>query len=186
VTSINPLRRAEKAIPPEEFGDNWADRLDDSDVKVIHSYFERRERVWTSYGWINFRIGGRDNRIDMAGDRKVGITFELPRNSLMAAIKFEVFDDLLIGNFMKTTLHGSPSLYPDFTPYVAKYADNGRAYSLADIKKYMGEYRRRSPAEFILHRFENRTESMMRRFVVRDSYLFNLAKRGYLLLHQPK
>ena len=69
---------------------------------------------------------------------------------------------------------------------MAKYADNGRAYSRADIKKYMADYRRRSPAEFILHRFEQRTEYMLRRFVARDSYLFNLAKKGYVLLHQSK
>ena len=50
----------------------------------------------------------------------------------------------------------------------------------------MTDYRRRSPAEFILHRFEERTEYMLRRFVARDSYLFNLAKKGYVLLHQSK
>src|SRR6266571_6622242 len=42
----------------------------------------------------------------------------------------KILDHLLIGNFMKTTLHGKwpeSRLYPEFSPYVAKYADNGRA-----------------------------------------------------------
>ena len=29
----------------------------------------------------------------------------------MEAIEYEIFDDLLIGNFMKTTLHNMESLY---------------------------------------------------------------------------
>jgi hypothetical protein len=30
--------------------------------------------------------------------------FEVPRKSLMDAVQWRIFDDLLIGNFMKTTL----------------------------------------------------------------------------------
>jgi hypothetical protein len=51
------------------------------------------------------------------------------------------FDDLLIGNFIKTTLHGKvSSLYPDFSPYVAKYGDNGLAYSEEDLDRYFRYY----------------------------------------------
>ncbi len=60
------------------------------------------------------------------------ITFAVPRTSLMRAVEWEIFDDLLIGNFMETTLHGrwpTSGLYPGFTPYVTKYADNGRAHT---------------------------------------------------------
>jgi hypothetical protein len=67
----------------------------------------------------------------------------------MAAVGFRVFDDLLIGNFMKTTLVGdwharnAAGLYPDFTPFVCKYADNGGARSAAELAAYFAEYRRR-------------------------------------------
>ena len=55
----------------------------------------------------------------------------------MTAINYEIFDDLLIGNFMKTVLHGGVrSLYPDFTPYVAKYGDNGRAFTVGELHDY--------------------------------------------------
>jgi hypothetical protein len=60
----------------------------------------------------------------------------------MTAVRHEIFDDLLIGNFMKTTLHGGVrSLYPDFTPYVAKYGDNGRAFSTSELGAYFAAYR---------------------------------------------
>ena len=57
----------------------------------------------------------------------------------MQAVQFEIFDDLLIGNFMKTRLEGEwsqPGLHPDFTPYVAKYADNGRAKAPEELKAF--------------------------------------------------
>jgi hypothetical protein len=59
-----------------------------------------------------------------------GLTFEAPRHSFMTSVEYEILDDMLIGNIMKVTLHGqfsSAPLYPHFTPYVTKYADNGRA-----------------------------------------------------------
>jgi hypothetical protein len=57
---------------------------------------------------VTVRVGGKDHTIDLARRKfERGITFEVPRSSLMTAVEYEVFDDLLIGNFMKTTLHGS-------------------------------------------------------------------------------
>ena len=54
----------------------------------------------------------------------------------MQAVKFQVFDDLLIGNFMKTTLINCKSLYPNFSPYVAKYGDNGYSKTDNQLKNY--------------------------------------------------
>ena len=38
----------------------------------------------------------------------------------MSCIEHELFDDLLIGNYMRTTLFNVEALYPNFTPFVAK------------------------------------------------------------------
>ena len=42
---------------------------------------------------------------------------------------------------MKTKLINVPSLYPDFTPYVSKYGDNGMARTDAELKKYFEYYK---------------------------------------------
>ena len=42
---------------------------------------------------------------------------------------------------MKTRLLNVPSLYPDFTPYVTKYGDNGNVYSKQELKKYFDYYK---------------------------------------------
>ena len=55
----------------------------------------------------------------------------------------------MIANFTKTTRHGdwpergAGALYPDFNPFVAKYGDNGGAYTPDELKAYFAEYRRR-------------------------------------------
>ena len=52
----------------------------------------------------------------------------------MHAIKNNVFDDLLIGNFMKTYLSGIKNLrYPNFGLYVAKLSDNAYVKTKKDI-----------------------------------------------------
>ena len=54
--------------------------------------------------FINLKVGGKNNIIEFSkkGFNR-GLTFEAPRASLMASINYQVFDDILIGNFMKTT-----------------------------------------------------------------------------------
>jgi hypothetical protein len=53
----------------------------------------------------------------------------------MTSIDYRIFDDLLIGNFMKTTLHGLDQLNAppaEFNYSVAKYGDNGQAETEAE------------------------------------------------------
>jgi len=128
---------------PGEFGDDWSEPLESEDLRALQTYFRRFEQVRRQFGFLNFRVGSRDNFLDLEGPKVRGITFEAPRNSLMTSVRCEIFDDLLIANFARTTLHGDVrSLYPDFTPYVAKYGDNGRAFSVGDLREYFWAYRR--------------------------------------------
>ena len=94
-----------------------------------------------------FRVGDEEHAVDLGGrDTGRSVTFAVPRASLMRAVEWEIFDDLLIGNYMTATLHGpwpSSRLYPGFTPWVTKYADNGRARTDAELRAYFAEYRRR-------------------------------------------
>ena len=84
--------------------------------------------------------------IDLNPDiREVGISFECPRASLITGIENQLFDDLLIGNFMRTTLQNVHDLYPHFTAYVAKYADNGGAKTKRELITYFGHYYMRDP-----------------------------------------
>ncbi|MGB8899089.1 MAG: hypothetical protein WCC90_07560 [Methylocella sp.] len=113
------------------------------------------------------RVGGEDTHVELAnGGYKRGIIFEAPRKSLMDAVSWQIFDDLLIGNFMKSRLVGIKSLYPGFTPFVSKYSDNGLASTTAEVSAYMEQYRRRNPLAFLKHELGMKTTQRLRSYVL--------------------
>jgi hypothetical protein len=124
----------------------------------VRGYFQAVSHLASCFDYLNFRVGGRDTIVPLATRNfRRAITFEAPRASLMAAVDYEVFDDLLIGNFMRTTMHGDVGdqrLYPDFSPWVAKYADTGRARSEEDLEAYFRWYRRQAPYDYFRHQLE--------------------------------
>ena len=180
---IDPPSNAVTVRQPGEFGDNWDDLLDQAALAKIQAYFTSVRHLSTYLDFVNLRVGGRDNFVCFATKKfNRGITFEVPRTSLMTAVEYEVFDDLLIGNFMKTTLHGKwprSGLYPDFSPYVAKYADNGRARTREELDAYFNEYRRRAPLDYVRHRFEEKSKDIIRGYVPAESRLFQATKKVY-------
>lgn len=146
---IEPPEAPARVIDPREFGDDWEEQLSPEEVAEVERYVRSTEHVAETLGFVRFRVGGRDHRIELNRElREKGITFEVPRGSLLTAVRYHVFDDLLIGNFMRTTLHGDfgpGRLYPDFSPYVAKYGDNGRARTREELRHYFWSYYRRDP-----------------------------------------
>jgi hypothetical protein len=150
------------------------------DKLKIHRYFADREALQDHFGFIQVSAGGSSVTIDLNdGIPEVGISFECPRASLMTCIENQLFDDLLIGNFMRTTLHNVDALYPHFTPYVAKYADNGGAKSKRELATYLGHYYMRDPIAHTLKGLADGSEMVLRKVIPEGSAMFRLAKRTY-------
>jgi hypothetical protein len=181
---IRPPAMQAQAFGAKEFGDDWSEPLERPELDLASRYFRSIEHLAGFLDYVNLRVGGRDHAIPLAVRKfERGITFEAPRHSLATALRYEIFDDLLIGNFMKTTLHGrwpASRLYPDFTPYVSKYADNGRARTAEELRGYFAEYRRRTGAfEFLRHRFAAKAADVVRSSLRVDSAAYRLARRAY-------
>ncbi|MDX2222405.1 MAG: hypothetical protein SFV21_06640 [Rhodospirillaceae bacterium] len=180
ITPIKPPRSPPVEFSPEEFGDNWSDCLEKDDLAKVDSYFRDRQHIADRFGFIEVIVGGRSHTVSLnPGRRSIGISFEAPRHSFMSCIEHEIFDDLLIGNYMKTTLHGLESLYPDFSPYVAKYADNGGAKTKSQLYGYFGHYFMRSPIASTLRYLTTNTERVFRKVCAEDTTLFKAAKALY-------
>ena len=111
ITNLDPPEAPYILHKPEKFGDSWSDELGQEDKRVLDDYFHRKEVLHNMLGFITFSVGGKSHTIDLGGPHDRGITFEAPRNSLMTAVTYRVFDDLLGSNFMKATLHNVESLY---------------------------------------------------------------------------
>ena len=180
---IKPKEQPAIILPASKFGDDWNEKLSQDERNLAARYFQSIRHLSTHLEYVNLRVGGQDNVIRIS-ERKYnrGVTFEAPRNSLMTAIRYEVFDDMLIANFMKTTLHGDwgPSrLYPDFSPYVAKYADNGLAKTREELATYFKAYRDRAVLDFLKWQFEKHAEGIYRKYVSGESLLHRSAKKAY-------
>lgn len=152
---IAPKANDQPLEAPEAYGDDWHTPLEASDVEVLRRYVRRFEHLHGVLGYVNFRVGGKDHIVDVNREQKRGVTFATPRNSLMQAIEWNVFDDILIGNFCQTTLHGdwwgkqqAEALYPHFTPFVTKFGDGGGARTASELRAYFAEYLRRGYTEF--------------------------------------
>ena len=181
INKIKPLIVIEKK--PDYFGDNYNDQLDSADMIKIKEYFRRKEKINNYFNFINFRVGGKDNILGMNKKSTKAISFLVPRNSLMIAIEYRIFDDLLIGNFMKTTLHNCESLYENnanFTFNVAKFGDNGLSETNEEIENYLNIYKQRAGFEYYLDLFEDNSKNILTRFISKDSTMYKLIKSFYI------
>ncbi len=167
--------------PSEDFGDNWSDEFEAGDHALLDDYFKRKAGLHDVLGFLTFKVGSKSHTVDLGGPKEKGITFEVPRGSLMAAVDYRVFDDLLIGNYMKTTLHNVESLYnPNFNFIVAKYGDNGGAETKAEVRAYLEQYRKRSgTVDWVMHQFGREGHTLFRRYVQRDSKFYAMARDVY-------
>ncbi len=139
--------------------DDWDEPLTASEKAKVTRFF-RTFRLLSRYvDFIEVVVAGARVRIEMgrqAGKhykRQRGITFFVPRKSLLQAVEYGYFDDLLIGNFMKTQLHGDASLYPFVTPIIAKIGGNAKVFNQSDYLRFWLRYFRRNPVGFLRWRF---------------------------------
>ena len=172
---IDPEENNLEIKKPEYFGDNWSDDLTKDDELIIENYFKSLDYLKKKFGFLSFKIGSKELNIKLS-DRKEGIKFRCPRSSFMHSIKNNIFDDLLIGNFMKVELINVPSLYPDFTPYVSKYADNGGAKSLEELNKYF-EYYKLNSANYWFDKLNIKTEQLIRTKLKKNKTLYFMARK---------
>ena len=167
----------EKIFSPQFCGDNYSDQLSINDKKLISEYFKGFHGLTKYFEFLTFRVGNSDFNIKLSQiNNGCGIIFECPRNSLMTAIQYEIFDDLLIGNFMKTTLVGHRGLHPYFTPYVTKYGDNGKARSLEELNNYFNYYKLNT-ANYWMDLLQYKSEAIIRDFAGEKSKFIITAKK---------
>ena len=157
-TSLNINKKKLEVKAPEIFGDNWKDELSVSDKNVIKDYFDKFLSFRNKLGFLSFRVGGKEFNLKFDGPSNKGISFELPRNSLVTSCKHRVFDDLLIANFMKTKLYKLSSLCDpsaNFTHEICKFGDGGMVYSKEELDNYNKYYAKKMGKEYFLALFAN-------------------------------
>jgi len=152
--NINPAK-LEILEPVHEsvFGDDWDDCLSDKEIKDCIDYFRSITTLFKNYHCIVLNVGGTKHEMLNNNYGSAEVEFSVPRTSLLKAVRREVFDDLLIGNFMKTQIKKGRTLYdPDFNYTVTKYSDNGRVKDTNELHKYFNYYNHNRKKRDILTR----------------------------------
>jgi hypothetical protein len=165
VTELNPPAPPIVVHEPEEFGDDWSEPFTPEDLELARRYFGAITTLRGKVDEICFLVAGTEHRVPIGTGSGRSVTFEAPRASLTEAMRWEFFDDLLIGNFMRTTLHGNwpnGTLNPTFTAPVTKYADNGGAKTPEELRAYLREYRRRAGLSYYRYRLSEQRDSVIR------------------------
>jgi len=173
---------------PEMFGDNWKEELSVSEKSIVENYFKKFFSFNEKIGFISFIVGGKELNMKFNGPKNKGISFELPKNSLLIACKNNVFDDLLIGNFMKTKLYNLQSLYDpsaNFTYEICKFGDNGNVYSKDEQEEYRKYYARKMGKEYFIDLFATSSKNHFKYFFKnyqKSKYYEKVKKIYYYLL----
>ena len=165
-TGLEPIRLDVAHRDPEDFEDNWSDDLTSDDTSVIETYFRRAELIHGDINFITVRAGKSETTVTLSDQRfRRGLLIETPRNSFCEALRHEVFDDILIGNFAKFHLVGDwhgPETYPYLQPALPRFVDNGRAYSKAKFAAYREHYRKSAPRDFAIHTLQRSAQMKVR------------------------
>lgn len=180
--SYESIHCEKKIIIPKksiEFGDSWAEELTKEDKEKITKYFRSIEALRKNLDFIELKVGTGVHTVKLNDKPVKGLRFEVPRKSLMTCVEFEIFDDLLIGNYMKTYFIGKwgRKNLDGFTPYVGKFADNGLAKSEAELELYFKEYARKAELEYLFHQVAQTSENAFRSFFDNQSQVFKVSKR---------
>ena len=98
--------------------------------------------------------------------KQVGADHHGPSGSLLETVEYGYFDDLLIGEFMKTQLNGM-TLYPLFSPCVARLGGNAKVFTAGQLWRFRMRHLARNPTAFLRSRWE----------ITRDVLLLPTARR---------
>jgi hypothetical protein len=185
ITNINPEKITVEIKKPEIFGDNWSDQLEQKDIEKIDKYFLSKEKLNNVVGFIRLIVGKKEHIVNFKNNKKNGVTFEVPRNSLMKTVEYRIFDDLLIGNFMKTTLHNMDNLYQGyFNNIISKWSDNGGVDTESEFENYKEHYKEKIGQSFLYYNFLDQSKNFFLRFIPKNekNKINKLARKMYNFL----
>jgi hypothetical protein len=135
--------------------DDWAAPLSEKDWASLSDFFTSMEILRPYVDYLDFNVAGEIRRIwisDAARNkpeaRLRGIAFHAPAKSLMNTVHLGYFDAILIGNFITAELRGM-SLYPHFTPVVAKLAGASGVKTFKAWRQFRWRYFRRNPVGYL-------------------------------------
>ena len=142
-------------ITDQTSDDDWNAKLSDEEWSSLTGFFHSMQILRPYVDYLEFAVGGESRRIwindaakGKAEAKLRGIAFHAPARSLMNTVKLGYFDAILIGNFMTAELR-NVTLYPHFTPIVAKLAGASGVKTFKEWRQFRWRYFRRNPVGYL-------------------------------------
>ena len=158
IPSIYPSKNDLPIQPPEKYGDKWDEELTDFDEKFVIKYLNKIAEVNKNSFLI--KVGSKLVSPDQKYYKtKSSFIFHVPRKSLLRAIKSNIFDDLLIGNFAKVHILDNQANFRKTFKIASKYIDNVGVKNLEELKKFLWVYRNSYDNRFIQIKSEIKVKS---------------------------
>ena len=156
--------------------DDWDEPMNEEDWRQLETFVRKFKILESNVDFIGFTVANENRTFYLKGqprgnsNKRRGVNFIAPRHSLMETVKYGYFDDILIGNFMKTQLVNM-KLYPKFCPYIAKFGGNAKVFTQLQLLKFRFHYFKLSPVAYIrwnleswwVYTWKNRTRSALRK-----------------------
>ena len=133
--------------------DDWSVALKEAEWVEVETFFRSIEMLQPYMDYIGFTVGGQTRQIWFnpgaeGRPNARGILFQAPAHSLLRSVRLGFFDTILIGNFMTTELRNM-TLYPHFTPIVAKLAGAAGVRTRAEWRRFRWRYFSRNPLGYL-------------------------------------
>ena len=148
-TEWRPEANSVEILKPERFQDDWSESLSKTDCTQVQSYLNNLETILPRK-LIRLKIKSGNSLVSSTrtDGEKTGkiksFTLHAPRHSLMRAVRENIIDDLLIGNFAKlyfdSEYRGS---YRTVLSWSSKIKDNSQVQNASQVKSLL-EYQRKS------------------------------------------
>ena len=149
IPSLYPDKNDLPIESPEKYGDNWEDELTNEETKIVIKYLDNIQSI--SKSLFSIKIG---KQLITSSNLKKGnnnlFTIHTPKNSLIRAIKSNIFDDLLIGNFAKVIVPSNHRInYRNILKIPSKYIDNIGIKDLRELKDFLWVYRNSYDSKYV-------------------------------------
>ena len=151
VSSSYPEKNDIDVLDPKKFGDDWDQELKKGEFNFIKEYLNNIEKI--SKNSFLIKVGSRIIESDISlskKNRSQKFIFVAPRNSLIKAIKLNIFDDLLIGNFSRLIIPLNYSKnYRNLLKIPSKYIDNIGIRNSQELKEFLWVYRNSYDSKYV-------------------------------------
>ena len=137
--------------PPEKFGDFWEEELSLEEKKIVKNYLNKISEISKKNNF-SIKVGRNiisSNYVEKNFKKNSSLILHAPRKSLVRAVRSNIFDDLLIGNFAKLIIPYNRINFRKILSIPSKYIDNIGIKNGDELKQFLWTYRNSYDDKFV-------------------------------------